>query len=78
MNSINELWDDYQKKVLTDKVGDIQVQETRRAFYAAAYGTFTMLMQLPEDLSEEASNGIMDGFYNEFEEFRKGIKNGKY
>lgn len=55
-------WDLYRRTVLPADAGDVQVSETRRAFYAGVFSlftTFVALGQYPDDEGEAVLAGIL-------------------
>lgn len=65
--SIRAGWDDYVQRVLPPGVGPVQLQETRRAFYAGAVHLFHTLITMldPDAEPTEADLAKMDAIQAE-------------
>jgi len=50
-------WMDYRLKVLPDGAGPVQIQETRKAFYAGAVAIWRAVNDVGEDAVTEAQGG---------------------
>jgi hypothetical protein len=77
---VEEAWIDYRTKVLDQAgiLGAVQLQETRRAFYAGANGLFAAILNILEP-GEEATDkdlAVMDDIQAEFVAFSERIKVG--
>jgi len=60
---VRELWVSYEQQVLPPNCSDVQRQETRRSFYAGAFGLFdavTVAMSDDEGVSPEDERVLMD------------------
>ena len=67
--TLEDCWESYLKAIIPDDAPDVQVNETRRAFYAGAVSVWSMLMA--EDMSMETCESIqnsLDSFGMEFVE----------
>jgi hypothetical protein len=51
--TVREMWDEYARDVMPRGASAIQVQETRRAFYAAAWAMHQALAGLAEGSNED-------------------------
>lgn len=71
MNTIQDYWEDYSKKVMNPEAGETQRIETRLAFYAGAFSVLNIMISLPEDISEDAGAAIIDGLHEEIKLFSK-------
>jgi hypothetical protein len=54
MSTINERWNDYRERVIPKDAGEIQLKETRRAFYAGTISTLEAVLALKEESDEKA------------------------
>jgi hypothetical protein len=60
---VRELWVSYEQQVLPPNCSDVQRQETRRAFYAGAFGLFdamTVAMSEDEGVSPDDERVMID------------------
>ena len=76
--SIEQQWRDYCTQVLPADVGPVQLQETRRAFYAAANAVLQVMLHLvatQED--DEAGVRILQGMHDECIAFSRAIARGE-
>lgn len=77
---IKDAWDNYEERLLkTIDASPVQVQETRRAFYA---GALTVIQEIAAKVSEGVEDtpedlAIMDNLYAEFKQFGKDIEAGR-
>lgn len=77
---IGELWSEYRRQVVAAGAGPLQVEETRRAFYAGAATLFGALMNVlgPESEPTETEFQALDEIALEFREhlddLRKSIE----
>jgi hypothetical protein len=56
---IGEGWDGYRTKIIPKNAGQVQVEETRRAFYAGAVVLFQSLMDALDPERETTSEDLM-------------------
>lgn len=77
---IESAWRDYEAKVLNPHtVGPIQLQETRRAFYAGAQALFGGLVNGVADDDETTNEDIsmMNSVDAELKQFADDVANGR-
>jgi hypothetical protein len=67
IKTISDAWDAYRMAVIPPAAPDVQVLETRRAFYAAADWALKRLLDASEN--EEAGEALLSGFMRELAEF---------
>ena len=67
--TIADMWATYQGAVLPDDAPPIQVQETRRAFYAGAHILLCDLPGMTEDVSEDAGVARLEALHRECQAF---------
>lgn len=72
MNTIRDEWDSYLSDVVPKDADPIQVQETRRAFYAGARAMQGLLM-VATTYSDDAAEQLMQAFENELAAFGKSV-----
>ena len=48
--TLKEAWERYRHKIIPEKVGVIQIQESRRAFYAGAISGLVALSRLEKEI----------------------------
>jgi hypothetical protein len=79
MKRIADLWQSYLDDVMPKTAGPVQIQETRRAFYAGAGAVLanivSNLTEGPEAEDEDLAN--MDAIAEELEAFKNDIRAGK-
>lgn len=81
MNTIQSEWQHYAETVLPPDAPEVQLRETRRAFYA---GYLSAMMQITDiahsvsegNLSEDGGKGIMDGLREELADFARSVFEG--
>lgn len=71
MKIIEEGWKKYRAMVVPANAGEVQIAETRQAFYAGAAVLFESLMRSLDPEKEPTANDmrIMDGLQAEIDEF---------
>jgi hypothetical protein len=76
MKVIESEWERFKKTVLPPDAGPIQINETRKAFYAGAGCLFLSIMQIlgPGQEATESDLAIMDGINTELDEFLKSAQ----
>ena len=73
MRTIKEEWLSY-RAILPADASPIQIQETRRAFYAGCVCTLKILSALEDDnLSDDAGAHIIEGLQFELEAFQQAV-----
>lgn len=77
--TLNESWDSYAERVLPKNAPPVQIQETRRAFYAGAQALFTNVMQALDPGTEPTADDLryMDALVLELAQFFADVKAGK-
>lgn len=72
-------WRDYHAKVIPPTAGEVQIQETRRAFYAGATALLMLLMKQLEPGSEPTAKDLamMDALEQELLTFALDLKTGR-
>ena len=76
--TIAGLWASYSSSVLPASAGEIQRQETRRAFYAGASGLLGIMSGIGEpDVSEDAGVAVMEGLHQEATAFAQDVIEGR-
>lgn len=70
-------WKSYATEVMPLNASDVQVQETRRAFFAGAMWLFLFITGPVTDLPDEEGELIMTAIHNEIDAYMKDIKEGK-
>jgi len=76
--TLKELWDSYQTLLPKDAPA-VQIQETRRAFYAGAQALFSNVMTILEPGAEPTDNDLifMDALVRELAQFTEDLKAGR-
>ena len=75
MNTIQAQWASYEKNVMPDDAGPVQVRETRRAFYGGALAMFSLLHEAGGH-SNDAGVAIVDGLRAEVCDFARDVVAG--
>lgn len=72
-------WARYAIRVMPADAGEVQKQETRRAFYAGASAPFSVLLRslAPEAEPTEDDLRMLDDLKAEFDQFARDIAEGR-
>lgn len=76
---IHKAWQKYRAKVMPAGAGPIQVEETRRSFYAGAWAVFGCFMDLDATDDNEATPADLvqlDRLKAELEEYAASMREG--
>jgi hypothetical protein len=76
---INEKWEDYRKRVIPKDAPDVQLVESRRAFYAGAAAFLEIQMTKFEHNDPDATDAdlaLMDSLHRELKLFGESIRKG--
>lgn len=78
-NHIEAAWQGYFRKVLPDNASEIQIVETKRAFFAGAFAFFQITMtNLEPGLTETPLDiHLMENLTQEIKTFCEDVKTGK-
>lgn len=73
MNGILEkAWQSYSDACFEGvEVGEVQVRETRLAFYAGMWDMFRLLTDVSDTMDEDAAVVVLEGLLAEFEDYKK-------
>lgn len=73
---IADLWESYRKRVLPANAGAVQVEETRRGFYAGCAGLFGLITNhmSPGEEITEADVAVLDAIQRELDEYLAAFK----
>lgn len=64
--------------VLPAGAGDVQIQETRRAFYAGAHIMICLLLHFADDqYGEDTAAAMVEFAHHECEDFAEAVKRGE-
>lgn len=76
MKLIETAWQDYLAKVIPAGAGQIQITESRRAFYAGAHCLLASMLRAlgPDKEVTESDLLIMDGVKEELDQFLKELQ----
>jgi len=79
MRIIQPIWEDYQRKLIPADAPLVQIQETRRAFYAGARGLLRAIEDIlsPGHDPTNADVNMLQSVYLELEAFAKSVEAGK-
>ena len=70
MNTIQSQWESFLKDVVPEDAEQVQITETQKAFYGGVSSLMGLMIGLA-DLSEDASNAIMDNWLQEIDDYIK-------
>lgn len=75
MKTLREIWLSYLERVVPNTAGPVQVEETRRAFYAGAIAILGAAYQLGEE-TVSVDDGVvaLEALYNEAEEYVHSVE----
>jgi GTPase SAR1 family protein len=77
MNTIHDQWVDFQSTALPKDAPPVQLREMRRSFYAGCFAFMMLLDNMSkENISEEASLAMMEGWDDEIKQFADRLKAG--
>lgn len=74
--TIKEMWDSFHKNIIPKNAHPIQVQETRRAFYAGAQGMM-MINHKITNFSDDEGVEILEELTDELQQFMRDLLDGK-
>lgn len=78
MNTIKFHWDAYHKRVIPEGAPDVQIIESRRAFYAGAQAILTIMWLLGGDeVSEDVGAQVIEGLHQEARAFAQDVVKGQ-
>jgi hypothetical protein len=78
MNEIETAWRSYAAEVIPPGAPEVQLSETRRAFYAGVFSLLEIVKVLGTDaVSEEAGVFRMEMIDQEIQQFYRDVKEGK-
>jgi hypothetical protein len=69
MKYLEQLWNDYQQKVVPPNASAGQIRQVRLAFYGGAIALWNILMAAPHDQSESKDMAMMKSIHTEINEF---------
>lgn len=70
-------WKAYRQRVMAAQVSKIQEIETRRAFYAGAHATISLVKNMPDFPDEDDGVRYLQSIMEECDEFNEKIKRGE-
>ena len=73
MNTIQDHWFDYRKSVMPKGCSDIQIRETRRAFYAGAATMLSVMDEIAGLGSHSKEEDAIRTIENDLQTFHDGI-----
>lgn len=73
---IYSMWIDY-KNCIPKNAGDVQIKETRRAFYAGCSAIFALLVNDFSEMEQDKAEMSMDSVLEELNRFVDKVKLGK-
>ena len=76
MKTIQEEWESYLKNVLPIDAPPIQVEETRRGFYAGVWAIMQLQFNMPTNISETDELVMLESWMDECLTFLEQLKKG--
>lgn len=76
MQTIQQLWNTYEKNCVPADASTVQIQETRRAFFAGAAAMWQLFGQIADQGSEEKSHQMFERLDKELVEFMENLGKG--
>jgi hypothetical protein len=76
MNTIKDQWESYKKDVLPKDAPQIQIRETRIAFYAGVHVTLLFMRDTLTQMSDEAGVVVLEAWHQECLAFAKNYSKG--
>lgn len=77
MNTLQAEWESYLKVAIPEDAHEIQLIETRRAFYAGAKAFFSLQLNMPDGITEAVEEAILTGWSGELKQFYQDLESGK-
>lgn len=78
MRTIQHAWESFAAAVLSPDAGAVQRREMRRAFYAGAHATLTVMRGLGEpEVSEDAGVAVLESLSQESQAFAVAVTQGR-
>ncbi len=75
--TLREQWQSFALEILPLDCSEIQRKETRRAFYAGAWGMFHLVSQVSDEVPDEEAFQMLDAWKAEMEEFQAKVRQGR-
>ena len=76
MRTIAEHWADFERRVMPISAGEVQREETRRAFYSGAAAMLALNVDI-SSLSNDAAVAVLRGVQDELIRFAEAIIEGR-
>ena len=74
MNTIQELWESYQRVGVPENASAAQIMATKSAFYAGAASSLKIMADIAENVASEAAGaGVLAGLYSECQMFANSM-----
>lgn len=77
--AIAQVWEDYRRSVLLPAgAGRVQLQETRRAFYAASHAVLQIMLQIvAAEPDDEDGVRMLEAMHQECRDFVQSVNRGE-
>jgi hypothetical protein len=73
--TVFEIWRTYKDEVLTKVTNPVQIEETRRGFYAGAAAMLDLMLHVsPDDVSEDRGVEILQALHEEIKAFATDLR----
>jgi len=76
MNTVADLWADFEQRIVPKGAPAVQRIEMRRAFYSGARALLRLMNDIGE-VSDDAGAAILDGIDQELDAFGKAVLEGR-
>ncbi|MBN9462268.1 MAG: hypothetical protein J0H00_13730 [Burkholderiales bacterium] len=75
--TVLEMWQDFERCVMSPGIGQIQRQEMRRAFYAGAMAAFVNIVQISSSGDQAVATAELRALVRESEQYVRDLRDGK-
>lgn len=79
MKRLEAQWQEYRREVIPTRAPEVQIRESKRAFFAGAWAFYSTLMNNVSHAPQETPDdlGLMESLHYEMVEFAEAMKTGK-
>ena len=77
MNTVQQQWETYQSDVIAQDAHEIQIKETKRAFFAGVGAALALFETIGHDsISSDGKDAMIYGLFDEIGRFRNSVHSG--
>ena len=77
MNTVQQFWESYQSIVIARDAPEVQIKETKRAFYAGSAAALALFDAIGQDIiSNDGKDAMIEGLLEELWHFKNSVDNG--